>query len=232
MSRKSGELPVSRRILTAAGGWAGWLLTHLVNVTVRYRWQSDEPLRDLRLAGKPVILCFWHNQILSASWLFRGQGIVVMTSRHLDGEYIARVIRRLGFGTARGSSTRGGVAALKELSRRVRGGEDAGFTVDGPKGPRYVAKPGPIQLARLTGAPILPFHVEVERCWEFRSWDRFRVPRPLTRGLVLFAPPFHVGDGEDPVEGLSLLQGELDRLRAMAESRFDELYEESGAVSR
>ncbi|GAB4111413.1 MAG: lysophospholipid acyltransferase family protein [Acidobacteriota bacterium] len=220
MRRREDELSLSRRLAVSLVAAAGWALVQVISRTIRYETLGSEILEEFRRRRQPVIFCFWHNQIFSGTWLFRGQGIVVMTSRHQDGEFIARIIRRFGFGTARGSSTRGAVAALLEMARRLEEGQDVAFTVDGPRGPVYQAKPGPIQLARRTGAPILPFHAEVERRWTLRSWDGFRIPKPFTRGVLEFAEPIHVPPSSDLEAGLACLQSRLDSLRARAERRF------------
>lgn len=118
-----------------------------------------------------------------------------MTSQSFDGEYIARFIRRFGYGVARGSSTRGGVGAVVEMVRLMRAGCPTAFTIDGPKGPRYVAKMGAVLLAKKTGNPILPFTITPARFWVARkSWDRFRVPKPFTRARVDIATPILVPD--------------------------------------
>jgi lysophospholipid acyltransferase (LPLAT)-like uncharacterized protein len=155
-------------------------------------------------------MAFWHDRIFLATHFFRGRGIVVMTSRSLDGEYIARFIQRFGYGAARGSSTRGGVGALVEMARLVRAGLPAGFTVDGPRGPRHVAKTGALLLAKKTGRPVLPFTVEPEHFWTVKSWDRLRVPKPFTRATVRLAPPLFVpADADDAA--LELLRAKLQR---------------------
>jgi hypothetical protein len=220
MRSQGTELSLGRRLGLSLVAAAGWALVQVISRTIRYEILGSGILEDFRRRRRSVILCFWHNQIFSGTWLFRGQGIVVMTSRHQDGEFIARIIRRFGFGTARGSSTRGAVAALLEMGRRLEEGRDVAFTVDGPRGPVYRAKPGPIQLARRTGAPILPFHVEVERRWTLRSWDGFRIPKPFTRGFLEFGEPVHVPPSSELEEGLACLQSRLDGLRARAERRF------------
>ena len=115
-----------------------------------------------------------------------------MTSRSFDGEYIARFIQRFGYGAARGSSTRGGTGALVEMIRLSRAGYPSGFSVDGPKGPRYTVKTGALMLAKKTGQPVLPFTVNAERYFEVKSWDRFQVPKPFTRAVIRIAPPIRV----------------------------------------
>ena len=142
----------------------------------------------------PGIFAFWHRCVLPAAWLFRGRRIAVMTSQSLDGEFIARVIRRFGFVPVRGSSTRGGSRALLEMNRMLADGGAVAFTIDGPRGPRYVAKKGPVLLARTSGTAITAFYVAVERAWVLNTWDRLVIPKPFSRILVraarkLYVPP-------------------------------------------
>ena len=141
-----------------------------------------------------------------------------MSSRSFDSEYIARFIQRFGYGAARGSSTRGGRSALIQMIRAVRAGRSAGFSVDGPRGPLYVAKPGALLLAAKTGAPILPFSVSLERCWRLRSWDRIEIPKPFTRAIAVLGRPFQVESGTDAAS-LDRLQQSLEEVR----QRGDEL---------
>ena len=135
-----------------------------------------------------------------------------MSSRSFDSEYIARFIQRFGYGAARGSSTRGARAALIQMIRAVRAGRSAGFSVDGPRGPVYVAKPGALLLAAKTGAPILPFSVTLEHCWRLRSWDRIEIPRPFTRAIAVIGEPFQVASGTEPAE-LDRFQRALEEVR-------------------
>ena len=139
----------------------------------------------------------------------------MITSQSLDGEYIARFLKRFGFGTVRGSSSRGGVKALVEMIRYMRRGLSMAFTVDGPRGPRYVAKTGPIILAKKTGNPIIPFSVECSRYWTVNSWDRMHIPKPFTRARFIISAPIYVpADIDDlQLEDKRLaLQQALDRL--------------------
>jgi hypothetical protein len=128
-----------------------------------------------------VIGPFWHRAVIPAVWFFRGRGIAVMTSRSFDGEYIARIIERYGFVAVRGSSSRGGSGALLGMNRALAEGRIAAFTIDGPRGPRFVAKPGPVMLARMSGAPVLCFYLAVDRPWILPSWDAMMVPRPFSK---------------------------------------------------
>jgi lysophospholipid acyltransferase (LPLAT)-like uncharacterized protein len=149
----------------------------------------------------------------------RDRGIVVITSENFDGEWIARVIRRFGFDTARGSSSRGGARALAQLRREMRAGKPVAFTVDGPRGPCEVAQPGAVWLAGATGNPILPFHIESAAHWTARSWDRHQVPKTGSHVAVVMGPPIEVPTGADAAAieaGREVLEASLLRLKTEA----------------
>ncbi len=170
-------------------GWAGAAFLQLLGRSLRYSIEGGERVTELRAGGEPIVFCFWHAWILPLAWLHRGEGVVVLISRHGDGEYIARVIRRMGFGTARGSSSRGGVQGARELVRALRGGSDAAITPDGPRGPAGTFKDGALLAARLSSAAIVPVAVDVEPAWRLNSWDRFAIPKPFARVRVRYGEP-------------------------------------------
>ena len=151
-------------------------------------------------AGANVILVFWHDSQLLFAYTHRSQGSRVLISRHSDGELIARVVEGVGFNPVRGSSTAGGAAALREMVRVAREGFDFGISPDGPRGPRHEAKGGVITLARLTGLPIVPIAWAADSCWELHSWDRFRIPKPFTRVVVIANDPMEVPRRISPEE--------------------------------
>ncbi|MGE0593498.1 MAG: lysophospholipid acyltransferase family protein [Vicinamibacterales bacterium] len=164
-------------------------LMRLLGLTLRWRVEGLQHLDVITRSGRAPVMAFWHGRILSATVYFRHRGIVVITSDNFDGEWIARVIRRFGYGTARGSTSRGARKAMVRLLREMAAGRPAGFTLDGPRGPARVAQPGAVWLAGTTGNPLLPFHLEASRCWELRSWDRTQIPKPFsTVALVIGAP--------------------------------------------
>ncbi len=203
--------------------WVGYLALRLVGPSIHWEtvgWENYEAAQRL---GKSLIFAIWHCEIFSATWFWRKRGIVVMTSQNFDGEYIARIIQMHGFGVARGSSSRRASRALVEMIRAVRKGSEAGFTVDGPRGPRHVAKPGVVLLAKATGAPILCFHIVPHRAWVLRkSWDRTEIPRPFTRATVFIAPPILVSPEageEEQASKLREVQETFDGLAKQAETR-------------
>ena len=180
------------RVRAAAIAALAYPLIALLGRTCRWEVDGYEHYEALRSAGREPIFAFWHGRILAATYFWRGRGIVVMTSENFDGEWIARIIRRFGYGTARGSTSRGGARALARLRRDVRSGRPAAFTVDGPRGPLRSVQPGAVWLASLTGSPVLPFHMEAQRHWSARSWDRTQVPRPFSRVAVAIGRPMDV----------------------------------------
>ena len=141
-----------------------------------------EGLEHLRFEGegRRPIMAFWHGRVLTATYYFRQRGIVVMISENFDGEWIARIIERFGFRTSRGSTSRGGRRALLQLKREMDRGRPSGFAVDGPRGPARKAQPGAVWLAKLTGNPVVPFHMEASRYWSLKSWDRTQIPMPFS----------------------------------------------------
>jgi lysophospholipid acyltransferase (LPLAT)-like uncharacterized protein len=201
------------RLLIRAADLAFYALIQIVGRTVRFRVEGREHWEEAARDGGPPVLAFWHEQLFLATYHFRRRRIVVMTSRSFDGEYIARFIQRFGYGAARGSSSRGAVGALVEMTRLVRGGAPGGFTVEGPRGPRRVAKMGPLVLAKRTGRPVLPFAVNAERFWRAPSWDGLQIPKPFTRATVRLAPPIRVPPDADD----ALLESKLAELQRALE---------------
>ncbi len=196
-----------------------------IGPTLRYEvlgWQHAE---RVYAAGQRIIWPFWHNCTVPILWWARDRSIVVMNSTNFDGQWTRRVIERLGYGTAQGSSTRGGLRGLAVMAQRLAEGRDAGFTIDGPRGPRYVAKPGPAMLARRSGCPIIAFHAGVENATTLQdTWDHFRVPHPFSRAVLFFAPPIYVpadASREQLEEKHAEMQAALERVRDVAEGWFE-----------
>lgn len=172
----------------------------VVGATLRYEVEGWENYESIIASGKRPVWPFWHDRIFLSTLYFRHRGIVVITSQSRDGEYIARFIRRFGFGAIRGSSSRGGARALVEMKNAMNRGLEIAFTVDGPRGPRYEAKPGPVYLAKLTGNPVLPFLMEARHFWTIRTWDKLQIPKPFTKALLVIAEPFSVDEDADDAE--------------------------------
>lgn len=158
-------------------------------MTTRLERRGWEHVTRLREAGQPMMFVCWHGDLVPFIRCLRQQGVVVLVSEHDDGEYVKRVLERNGFGTVRGSSTRGGTRGVRGLVRAARAGRDVAVTVDGPTGPPHVFKPGALAAAQMAGLPVVPMALRSAEGWRFRSWDRFLMPRPFSTLQVDFLEP-------------------------------------------
>ena len=201
----------SKRIQARLISILGYRLVQLLGSTLRWKTEGLEHFDAIVAGGHQPVMAFWHGRILPATYYFRRRGIVVITSENFDGEWIAGIIERFGYGTARGSTSRGGRKALLQLTRDLAAGKPAGFTLDGPRGPARVAQAGAVWLAKATGNPILPFHLEASRHWTLNSWDRTQIPKPFSTVAIAMGEPFQVdADAGDNA---------LERARVMLEER-------------
>lgn len=184
-----------QRLLLAIIPSIAALLIRALGATLRYR-----DINALDASGQrvpvgidipgPTIFAFWHRTLLVCAHRFRNKQIAILISPSFDGELIARTVARLGFHPVRGSSSRGGASGLRAMAQAYDEGHRCAFTADGPRGPNMVAKPGPVQLAQLTGAAwIGAYYALPNRRWELNSWDRFMIPKPFS--TVTFTWPPH-----------------------------------------
>ena len=222
----NGAFTLRQRLLLPLIAAAGALLVRLVCATLRYR-NSAEPGGPLDANERPIIWVFWHRCLIVATHRFQKRDIAVLTSRSFDGEIISRIIEKFGYRAVRGSSRRGALSAVLGARRELELGRAVAFTVDGPLGPVYQAKPGPVVLSRVTGARVIAFHIAVERAWTLGTWDRMIVPKPFSRAFVHFSAPMQV-PGEDNEAQMAAwrdqLQATLDRVRVVAEAKAGNLH--------
>src|SRR5438034_11051568 len=192
----------SKRILARIIPIAGYPVIALLTSTLRWKVDGAEHFDAVLRGGRQPIMAFWHGRILPAAYFFRRRGIVVITSENFDGEWIRGIIENFGYGTARGSTSRGGLKALLQLKRDMAAGRSAAFTIDGPRGPARVAQPGAVWLAKTTGNPVLPFHIEADRFWTANSWDRTLIPKPFATVAITVGEPLEVpaDAGDDGLE--------------------------------
>ena len=219
------KLSLSQRILIPIIGWAVLAVIRIIGPTIRFEVLGGQRVgRDYRPDRPPNVYAFWHRCIIAGAWYFRNRNAVLMNTTNFDGQWTRRVIERLGYGTAQGSSTRGGLRGLAVMAQRLEEGYDAAFTIDGPRGPRYVAKPGPVMLARRTGRPIVVFHVGLERARTLKkTWDLFQIPKLFTRAILVIAPPIDVAEDinrEALEEKHQEMQKMLERVRDVADKWF------------
>lgn len=216
------KLSLWRRVQIPVIGWIVWGVVRILGPTIRFEVVGGARAgRDYRPGEPPYIWAFWHRCIFPSAWYFRFRRIVLLNTTNFDGQWTRRVIERLGYGTAQGSSTRGGLRGLAVMARRLEEGHDVAFTIDGPRGPRFVAKPGAAMLARRSGRPILTCHIGLERAWTLRkTWDQFQIPKPFTRAVLVIAPPMAVSENatrEELEQKHQEMQKMLERVRDVAE---------------
>lgn len=218
------EFSLKDRLLIRLADLAFFAFVRLLSSTTRFEIHGREHWEAVESAGKIPIYAFWHDCIILSACFFRHRGIVVMASKSFDGEYIARFVKRLGFGTIRGSSSRGGARALIEMIRAIKNGHPMAFTIDGPRGPRHKIKPGPVLLARKTGNPILPFAIRPSTYRTLNSWDKMHMPRPFSRAALIFGPPIYVprnaSDGEIESKNAELQRAMDDLVQQGAKTGF------------
>jgi len=219
---KSSSLPFTwwQQVQLFLITWAGFLVIQLIGPTLRVAISFEEG-GPASIETKPLILSFWHSCIFPAIYVWRNLQIRVMSSDSIDGEYTGSIIRKFGFVKVRGSSSKGAVRALLGMRRAVEEGATVAFTIDGPRGPRFVAKPGPVGVARSTGVPLVAFHIALENPWLLKTWDRSMIPRPFSRGLMRVSRqilvPENITDADrDRYHGE--LQAALDRVREFSEA--------------
>ncbi len=186
-----------QRIVLAIVPRIVWALLWPLGLTWRFEVIHEDGAVPVLFGEKPGpgIYCFWHQCVLPCTVYFRASRAVILISKSFDGELITRILRMFGYDAVRGSSSRGGADGLNGLRKVLDSGRTAIFTADGPRGPIYQTKMGPIKLASITGAPIGAFHLEPERAWKINSWDEFLVPKPFTRICVSWANWTHVEAG-------------------------------------
>ena len=223
ITEESPKFTFGQRLVLAIVPRIVWALLSVVGRTWRFDVIAEPgviPVRDGKKAG-PEIYCFWHQCVLPCAFYFRRSGAVILISRSFDGELITRILRMFGFDAVRGSSSRGAREGLLGLAHVIESGRTAIFTADGPRGPIYRTKMGPVKLAQITGAPIGAFHLQPQRAWILKSWDRFLIPRPFTRICVSWANWTKVA-ADLPPENFETKREELNaaieraRLRALA----------------
>lgn len=196
-----------------------YCLVRLLGMTVRIRSEGYEKIKDLP-TGK--IMAGWHGRTFLATQFFRKKGVWTIISQSKDGDMQDVIFRRFGFKTIRGSTGRGGMKAAIESIRVLKEGASMAFTPDGPRGPSGIVQEGIMLMARKSGAAIIPVGVASKPCWHARTWDRYMVPKPFARGIMVFGDPIYVPAGSSPEEQEAIrlhFEQEMHRLEAYAESR-------------
>ena len=227
--KASSKFTLVQRVVLAVVPRVVWALFSLIGLTWRFEVIAEEgvtPLLDGLGAGAEIF-CFWHQCVLPCTVYYRRTGATILVSQSFDGELITRILNLFGFHAVRGSSSRGSREGLLGLAQVIASGKPAIFTADGPRGPIYRTKMGPIKLAQITGAPIGAFHLEPEHAWTIRSWDRFLVPMPFTRICVSWARWTRVPT-DLPTEQFETKREELNAAIELARLRALEYFKKAG----
>jgi lysophospholipid acyltransferase (LPLAT)-like uncharacterized protein len=185
-----------KRAEVAAIATIGYPLLRALGSTLRWKISGAEHEGEIIKAGHQPIHCLWHGRILPSILYLQHRGVVVIISENYDGEWIARITRKFGYGIARGSTSKGGPKALRQMLREVES-KGVAFTLDGPRGPAEVAQLGAVWLAKATGNPLLPFHSEAAANWTLNSWDRTQIPKPFTTVALVVGRPIYVPPDAD-----------------------------------
>jgi lysophospholipid acyltransferase (LPLAT)-like uncharacterized protein len=179
-------LSFKQRIILFLASYLGPVLLLLYGFTWRIRWSGEEHLREAKEVSEKVLYAFWHSRLLGLCYAHRFQGVGIMVSKSFDGEWITRLVTRIGYKTYRGSASKDGAAGLLEMIKDPPEGDFA-LTVDGPRGPVERVKSGVVTLASNGGFPVVPITIIAEKAWRLRSWDRFMIPKPFSTITVLRA---------------------------------------------
>lgn len=199
--------------------WAGVVncLLGFWSRTLRYETRGFEAVLEAKKRG-PVLYVLWHDELFAPLYVHRQQNVLALVSQSRDGEFLARILGLQGYDLARGSSTRGGIRALKDLLSRIKDqAQDVVITVDGPRGPRHKVKPGALYLSHKAGIPLVPVRVFNQWVRRFNSWDRFQLPWPGSRAIIGYGEPYFI-------RAARMNNQVLEESRLELETRMNDLY--------
>jgi len=198
-------------------------LMQVLGMTLRIREEGQSAWGPRGKQQEPPLWSLWHETILLGVWYHRRQDVHVMISASRDGELISTIAKIFGYVPVRGSSSKGGKEAAAQMVEFLAAGKRCAITPDGPRGPRRQMKLGAVTIARLSGRPVVPYAFEAEKCWRLKSWDRFIIPKPFSRAVFVYGNPIRVPkEGGEDRAYMEQIQGEMDRVTALAENYFKE----------
>jgi lysophospholipid acyltransferase (LPLAT)-like uncharacterized protein len=222
--------PLKKRFVTGLGPWLAYWTIRVLGRAVHLEVINPETPGSLWERGIPFIIAFWHARLLMMHWAYRGKNVSFLISFHRDGQIIGKAGKLLGHQPIVGSTTRKGFSAFKNMIKALQNGSDVAVTPDGPRGPRYKAQIGVIELSRITGRPIVPVTFSASKKIVFNSWDRFVLPYPFSRGVFIWGEPIHVdpkGDRTHLEEKRLLLENRLNEMTEQADHYFETKFQKS-----
>ncbi len=206
------------KIMTAALGWIIWLLTYLISLTVRCTFIGKDTL-DTVMSKTAVVAVFWHGEFFILPYLHSRKRVALIVSQSKDGDISEATVKHYGFAIIRGSSTRGAETAALGVVDYIKNGYTVAITGDGPRGPYHELKPGPVWFAQKMGVPLVPVTIRFRHCIQLSSWDRFSVPVPFTRAVVIYGEPISM-HGLQRREGIHIVQQRMERQEKAAPGLF------------
>jgi lysophospholipid acyltransferase (LPLAT)-like uncharacterized protein len=216
--------PLKKKIVAWWGHWFAYWAIKFLGRTMRFEEIHPEIPRFFFRGGTPAIGAFWHGRLLMMPYVYKGNQLSFLVSSHRDGQVVGKALERFGFHAILGSTTRRSFSAFKQMVRAFQHGSDIAITPDGPRGPRYHAQIGVIELAKLTGRPIVPVSFNASRRKIFKTWDHFLLPYPFSKGVFIWGEPIAVdpnGDRAHFEERRALLEKRLNELTERADHYFD-----------
>lgn len=215
----TGMKLIKKKLVSWFGPGLAYRVIKLLGWTMRFEVVNPHIQKSFVEKGIPYIAAFWHDRLLMMPLAYQGKKSSFLVSPHRDGLIVGRALKRFGFNPIFGSSSRGGASAIKEMVKAIQNGSDMGIVPDGPRGPRHRLQLGVIELARRTGNPILPLTFSASKKKIFKTWDRFLLPYPFSKGVFIWGEPIYVDHNGD--------RGYLEEMRLLVEKRLNELTEEA-----
>ena len=210
---------LKKKLVSGFGPWLAYHVIRILGWTIRFEVVNPHIQQSFVEKGIPYIAAFWHDRLLMMPLAYQGKKPSFLVSPHRDGLIVGRALKRFGFNPIFGSSSRGGASAIKEMVKAIQNGSDMGIVPDGPRGPRHRLQLGVIELARRTGNPILPLAFSASKKKIFKTWDRFLLPYPFSKGVFVWGGPIYVDANLD--------RNDLEEKRLFVERRLNEITEEA-----
>jgi len=213
-----------KKMVAALGPWLAYWTIRLLGLTMRFEQVNPEIPSSFWERGIPAIGAFWHGRLLMMPFAYKGKNLSFLVSPHRDGQVVGKALKRFGFRPILGSTHRKGFSGFREMVKAYRDGSDVAVVPDGPRGPRYRAQIGVIELAKLTGRPVIPFSFSASRRRLLKTWDQFLIPCPFSKGVFIWGEPIYVdpkGDRDHLEEKRLLLEKRLNELTERADRYFE-----------